>query len=335
MWDNETGIMYKEKRMTEKKGSSDDELLYKLLSEKLHRHYCGDEGSHMTDEEVQAVLNVMETIKLPGDSYFNADAAWERFRQRYMSGEAIEISAEFVPESEVYGLAGLIRTMEESIPSAKLRKKRKGIGVLARVQWVLRSRATRWTAITVAAAGIMFAGLNVGTYATARMGFFEFISQSGNSWEFFISGEREEEQNENGDFDIGNIEKKPYESWEEVREEIGENMLVPEYIPAGFELKLLKRSDGESQGMIVAAYDEKGEREFLIRIRQYIKDDKYYNLFCAEEDYSKKVLPSGREIYYSQQDDDNTVWFFDKELSYCLDGNLKLDEMIMIIENLK
>lgn len=319
--------------MTEKKGSSDDELLYKLLSEKLHRHYCGDEGSHMTDEEVQAVLNVMETIKPPGDSYFNADAAWERFRQKYMSGEAIEISAEFVPESGVYGLAGLISTMEESIPSAKLRKKRKGVGALARVQWVLRSRVTRWTAITVAAAGIMFAGLNVGTYATARMGFFEFISQSGNSWEFFISGEREEEQGDIFEFDQGTVET--YDTWERLETEVQGNILVPEYIPESFYLRSLTRSDGESQGIIVAAYDEKGEREFLIRIRQYIKDDKYYNLFCAEEDYSKKVLPSGREIYYSQQDEDNTVWFFDKELSYCLDGNLEMDEMIMVIENMK
>lgn len=322
--------------MTEKKGSSDDELLYKLLSEKLHRHYCGDEGSHMTDEEVQAVLNVMETIKPPGDSYFNADAAWERFRQRYMSGEAIEISAEFVPESGVYGLAGLISTMEESIPSAKLRKKRKGVGALARVQWVLRSRVTRWTAITVAAAGIMFAGLNVGTYATARMGFFEFISQSGNSWEFFISGEREEEPNETGDFEIDNIEKKQYQSWEEVREEIGEeNLLVPKYIPDEFELSSLVIGSGEDQKILEAGYIKKDKRNFQLRIKKYVSNNRLYNLFCADENYSKKVLPSGREIYYSQKNDEITAWFLDKEFSYCLDGNLELDEMIMIIENMK
>lgn len=323
--------------MTEKKGSSDDEILYRLLSEKLHRHYCGDEGSQMTDEEVEAVLNVMETIKFPDDSYFNADAAWVRFQRKYMSGEATEVSAEFIPGGGIYDLAGVIRTMETEVNlRAGSRKRRKRVGVLVRMQSIIRSRVVRWTAIAVSAAGIMFAGLNVGTYATARMGFFEFISKDGNSWEFFITGERDAWQNENGDFEIGSIAKKQYGSWEEVKAEVGEeNLLVPEYIPEGFELSSLKISNGEDQEIIEARYSEDNRRHVNIKAKQYVTDDRLYNLFCGEEDYTVKVLPSGREIYYNQQEDETTVWFIDKDFSYCLDGKLELDEMIRIVENMR
>lgn len=317
--------------MTVKKGSSDDEMLYKLLSEKLHRHYCGDEESHMTDEEVEAVLNVMEVMKFPYDDYFNADAAWERFQQKYLSGETSEVSMEFTPESGVYCLSGLIRTMEaEAFPKAKLYKKRESVGALVRVRGILRSRAVRWTAITVAAAGFMFAGLNVGTYATARMGFFEFISKEGNSWEFFITGERDEGQKDNFEFEQGTIET--YHSWEEVKKKIGENILIPEYVPGGFCLSSLAISDGD---VVAAKYDLDRERYFQIRAEKYTESKWLYKTYNAEEDYSEKILLSGRTIYYSQQGDEVTASFFDKEFAYCVDGEMTLDEIIMIIENMK
>lgn len=319
--------------MTEKKGSSDDEILYRLLSEKLHRHYCGDEGSQMTDEEVEAVLNVMETIKFPDDSYFNADAAWVRFQRKYMSGEATEVSAEFIPGGGIYDLAGVIRTMETEVNlRAGSRKRRKRVGVLIRMQSIIRSRVVRWTAIAVSAAGIMFAGLNVGTYATARMGFFEFISKDGNSLEFFITGERDEER-ESFEFEQSVLEN--YESWDKVKEKVGENILVPEYIPERFYLSSLVISDGESQGVVAAKYDGEEENYFQIRIEHYVKDKWYYKVLNAEEDYAEKILPSGKTIYYSQQDDDITASFFDQEFFYSVDGKMTLDEIIMIIENMK
>lgn len=321
--------------MTEMKSSSDDEILYKLLSEKLHRHYCGDEGSQLSDQEIEAVLNVMETIKFPRDSYFNADAAWARFQEKYMSEDNTEFSGELLPGDDARSLSDLIGIMESDVGiGVGPHKKRRGANTLFKVRTMLKSRAVRWTAITVSAVSIMFAGLNIGTYATAKMGFFEFISKNGSSWEFFITGEREEDTGNEG-FEIGNMAKNQYQSWEEVKEVAGENLLMPEYIPEGFELSSLVIHGGEDQDIIEAGYIERDRCDFQIVVRQYVRDESFYNMFYGEEDYKEKFLPSGREVYYNQQENETTAWFLEGEFSYCVDGKITLDEIIMIIENMR
>ncbi|MBD5459356.1 MAG: DUF4367 domain-containing protein [Lachnospiraceae bacterium] len=321
--------------MTEMNNSSDDEILYKLLSEKLHRHYCGDEGSQLSDQEIEAVLNVMETIKFPHDSYFNADAAWARFQERYMSEDDTEFSEELLPGDGVRGLADLIGIMEGDVSiGVGPHKKRRGANAPFRIRTMLKSRAVRWTALTVSAVGVMFAGLNIGTYATAKMGFFEFISKNGSSWEFFITGEREEDAGNEG-FEIGNMAKNQYQSWEELRKVKGENLLIPEYIPEGIELSSLVISNSEDQDIIEARYGERDRCDFMIVARQYVTEDRIHNLYFVEEDCVDRILPSGRKVYYNQQEDETTVWFLEREYSYCVDGKITLDEIIMIIENMR
>lgn len=57
-----------------------------------------------------------------------------------------------------------------------------------------RKRRLAGLLVACAAIALMFLlGINVGVYATSKVGFFEFVSRSKNGWEFFVTGESETE----------------------------------------------------------------------------------------------------------------------------------------------
>ena len=112
-------------------------------------------------------------------------------------------------------------------------------------------------------------------------------------------------------------------------------ILIPKWIPAELELKTMRVLSKD----IKFSYENKDGRFLELAINQ--QNEETGNIFDAENGTheSKKIRSWMVELYSIIRDNTNETWFTaywsDNDLQYTIDTNIKRDELIKFIENLK
>ena len=138
------------------------EELIKQLENRLDR-LTGQPAEDMNEEEIENILNLLDTLKpLPGGKAFNPEEAFERLEKDYLDNpEKLEQASEDADRAE---LKAALREKTENIePKHTATKKHRRFRVLKNV------------GIAAAIMILVFSGLNLATYATAKKGLFDLI----------------------------------------------------------------------------------------------------------------------------------------------------------------
>lgn len=197
------------------------EELIKQLENRLNR-LTGQPAEEMNVEEIENILNLLDTLKpLTGGKAFNPEEAFERLERDYLDNpEKLEQASEEADRAELKAAlrekaADAADSAERKTASGKHRRFRvlKNIGIAA--------------AIMI----LVFSGLNLATYATARKGLFDLIINRKNTMSNMYVGEGDMGM----DYEVH--DKEVYTSWDEVPDEAKEGILLPEYLPEGMEVE--------------------------------------------------------------------------------------------------
>lgn len=197
------------------------EELIKQLENRLDR-LTGQPAEEMNVEEIENILNLLDTLKpLPGGKAFNPEEAFERLERDYLDNpEKLEQASEEADRAE---LKAALR--EKAVDAADSAERKTASGKHRRF------RVLKNIGITAAIMILVFSGLNLATYATARKGLFDLIINRKNTMSNMYVGEGDMGM----DYEVH--DKEVYTSWDEVPDEAKEGILLPEYLPEGMEVE--------------------------------------------------------------------------------------------------
>lgn len=179
---------------------------------------------------------------------------------------------------------------------------------------------------------LLFAGLNIGTYATAKKGFFEFITQSSTGRSFFINGG--EAMGENMGINI--TKKESYEDWNDLPEELLERICVPQYVPEGFVLQKLSYCVEDNTDIVQALYlDNSGEERIEIWIEEYEDAYAWKKEINDEVNMVNEERIANQESFIYQFGNEYRIYFYENKELYSVLGECHIDELKMIVENMQ
>ncbi len=305
---------------------NNDELLFGLLSEKLYSHYCGSEEEHLSKEEEQAVINMMNSLQVEEKDDFDPTSSYKKFCDKYLTnGEAA------VKENRINNIEELLVEMEKDIDNMKEPEKPLTIisDILAMVGRLGRMRVVRRVALAVLIITVMFCGMNIGTYATAKMGFVEFLSKNDNGWSFMVTGEDDS-------VDMDEIEKNVYKSWEEVKKLEGMNdILIPKWIPDVSVLEEILIIQGPDKKSFIGKYFIDNEEQFQIVVQKYTEEIGWQFFVREAKDKYAEAIIGERNVLWYEEEEKTVCFFVEDKCSYYVCGDISIEEIEKIIKNIK
>lgn len=306
--------------MTDKKLDQDDKLIEELYT-KLWWYTYEATDEEFNAQEVDAIvqlLEVMEPIKDDNTYEPGAEAAFQRFQDRYsMELEHME-DIEEEPEGEEGGKASKVSLSEVSVSEERAgKRKNEKAGKEGKHKKRLLRLATAVTACTV-----LVVSLNVGTFALQRKSFFEVIVERIGKTKVIVTGNEEIEENTSGEITC--------ESWEEVEKILGEEILQVNYIPDGYVLTEMTVGLMEGKDKVFAKYCN-GDKFFTIGI--YIYPVNYSrNMMAYDESWEliKKETEGKKIEYYSKGDVLEAFFYYNKGIYYVSSNeNIEVLEMVV------
>lgn len=136
-----------------------------------------------------------------------------------------------------------------------------------------RNKVLRCAVLTAAAVLILFAVLNIGSYASAGVDFFTFLWQGGGGRSFVAVGEDVEGMDGMGTdmtLDCNVNERQEYKAWEELPQDILGQIIVPTEMPEGMELENVYCWSSKYIFTIKAYYtDGDSKRKIQVWIEKY------------------------------------------------------------------
>lgn len=288
------------------------EELIKQLENRLDR-LTGQPAEDMNEEEIENILNLLDTLKpLPGGKAFNPEEAFERLERDYLDNpEKLEQASEEADRAELK--AALREKAMDSSDSAE----RKAASGKHR-----RFRVLKNIGIAAAIMILIFSGLNLATYATARKGLFDLIINRKNTMSNMYVGEGDMGM----DYEVH--DKEVYTSWDEVPDEAKEGILLPGYLPEGMEVEEIKVFGNHPQ-RVEARYKNCNNFSQYVRIsiRQFetekIKDEITY----PKEEYSDTEIINSVEYHIYKLEDENLIFFIMGDNIYYVYSTLPIEEI--------
>lgn len=295
------------------------EELIKQLENRLNR-LTGQPAEEMNVEEIENILNLLDTLKpLPGGKAFNPEEAFERLERDYLDNpEKLEQASEEADRAE------LKATLREKAVDAADSAERKTASGKHR-----RFRVLKNIGIAAAIMILIFSGLNLATYATARKGLFDLIINRKNTMSNMYVGE--------GDMGMEHevVEKEKYTSWDDVPDEIKEGVLLPTYIPDGMELEEIEVMGSKPHRLELKYMDLEGKNRYIdISIRQFADEaikDQITNPDAEYLDYKKN---NDMEYYIYKYENVNIIICIIERNIYYIYSDFSLDEMEKMINSL-
>jgi len=295
------------------------EELIKQLENRLDR-LTGQPAEDMNEEEIENILNLLDTLKpLPGGKAFNPEEAFERLEKDYLDNpEKLEQASEDADRAE---LKAALR--EKAVDSADSAERKAASGKHRRF------RVLKNIGIAAAIVILIFSGLNLATYATARKGLFDLIINRKNTMSNMYVGE--------GDMGMEHevVEKEKYTSWDDVPDEIKEGVLLPSYIPDGMELEEIEVMGSKPHRLELKYMDLEGKNRYIdISIRQFDDEaikDQITNPDAEYLDYKKN---NDIEYYIYKYENVNIIICIIERNIYYIYSDFSLDEMEKMINSL-
>ena len=293
------------------------EELIKQLENRLDR-LTGQPAEEMNVEEIENILNLLDTLKpLPGGKAFNPEEAFERLERDYLDNpEKLDQASEEADRAELKAAlrekaADAADSAERKTASGKHRRFRvlKNIGIAAAIMILI------------------FSGLNLATYATARKGLFDLIINRKNTMSNMYVGE--------GDMGMEHevVEKEKYTSWDDVPDEIKEGILLPTYIPDGMELEEIEVMGFEPMRIEINYKMRENSQQYLhIAIRQFDDLIVKNQITYPDTEYQGSEKVGDIEYYIYKNDIENIFIFMTEDNIYYIYSNLSVKDMEKIIE---
>ncbi len=271
----------------------------------------------MNEEEIENILNLLDTLKpLPGANTFNPEEAFERLEKDYLHNpEKLEQASEEADRAEL--IATLREKTENIEPKHTATKKHRRFRVLKNV------------GIAAAIMILVFSGLNLATYATARKGLFDLIINRNNTMSNMYVGDGDMGMN----YEVH--DKEVYTSWDEVPDEAKEGILLPGYLPEGMELDEIKIMGTEPVRLEARYINCEHKSQYLkMCIKQFdsimVKDQ----VTAPKAEYCGSEEINGMECYLYNMGEENFYVFTSNDNLYYLYGTVSTDEMKKIINSL-
>lgn len=298
--------------MVQEENKENQELI-EVLQKRLDWFCFEAKESEINAEEINAIINLMDTLKpLPRDNFFDASVSYNRFMEKYVDNQEMTEEGERIQEL-IGQLSG-----DTNI----------GGRIVGRVADLCRSRAFQRGMVAAAAVVIMFLGVNIGTYATTKMGFFDYITLTGSEQRFFVTGEEVDFQ----DSDTNTIE---YDSVAELEKQYVD-ILFPQSVPENMLLEDVKLNRESDEDIIFIKYMEPGNEDAKLSfiIHKYYKAG-WQILGNSETQFISKEMVGDKEVsFYSYKEDDIMACFFHGRAMYKIWSSISMEELIECINNM-
>lgn len=295
------------------------EELIKQLENRLDR-LTGQPAEDMNEEEIENILNLLDTLKpLPGGKTFNPEEAFERLERDYLDNpEKLEQASEEAGRAELK--AALREKAVDSADSAE----RKAASEKHR-----RFRVLKNIGIAAAIMILIFSGLNLATYATARKGLFDLIINRKDTMSNMYVGEGDMGM----DYEVH--DKEVYTSWDEVPDEAKEGILLPGYLPDGMELEEIQVM-GTEPIRLEAKYivPENPTIYIKLSIKQFNEVKIKVEITNPQARYCGSEEINGMECYLYNMGEEIFCVFANNNNLYYLYGTVSVEEMKKIVNSL-
>lgn len=285
-----------------------DEKLIEELYERLwwYTHEASDE--EFDEKEVDAITRLLDVLEpVHDDQAFasGADAALKRFWERY--GE----------EEEDAGLAEAAGASDAACPDLPGKDTVPPCPFPNKSGW--KKRFLR-LGIGLAACAVLLVSVNIGCYALKKKSFFEIVREEVGRTEITVTGNVE-------GFEEKSDDAVECTSWSEVKKIVGEEILIPTYIPEGYELKTLTVQETELKKTVEGLYEEKENGFIKIRLKIYGEE---YKKGILQYDKDWKLIKEDGDIQvYSNGDMYEAVFLEGKCIYYIMNDNMDSLEKIV------
>ena len=201
-----------------------------------------------------------------------------------------------------------------------------------------RNKVLRYAVLTAAAVLILFAVLNVGTYASAGVDFFTFLWQGGGGRSFVAIGEDAEGMNSmETDMTLGcNVnERQEYEAWEELPEDILSQIIVPTEMPEGMELENVWCWIGRYTFTVKAYYVNHDRKDKIeIWIEQYEEVPTWQKSTNEDAVYAGEKKVNGEDCFFYTNEKDSIAYFLRGSQLYTVMGNYSVDDIESVVSSM-
>ncbi len=302
---------------------NNDELLFGLLSEKLYSHYCGTEEEQLKPEEEQAIIKMLNTLQVDDTDDFNPTEYFKRFCDKYITEEKFE-KVGGTPQN----LDRLIQEMEKDVQAEKVSERE---DVVDRIWGAFRrTRVVRRVVFAVLIVAVLFSGMNLGTYATSKMGFFKFLSKNSKGFSFMVTGEELPPES----LALESKDGDTYSSWEEVKKLKGMGrILMPQWLPEGYVLEEVSTNVGGGRVSYRGLYVFEQNKTIKIIVDKYDAKISWHTYVQSLEcEYIENTI-AGIDVLWYESEDGMTCFFMDNNFMYSVAGEVEKEVVEKIIEN--
>lgn len=280
----------------------------KVLIEELERRLlqCREADSGEFDaEEVDAICTMLLKLSPEYKPRRTKEEAYQNILEQARLEE--ESSGEDKPE----------KSAREIVPESGKRKIFAG------------RRGLRAAAVFLVVVGVL-ASLNMVSYARENKSLFTMILERV-GW---LDIEKEAGQ-EGEALATEWVAKEFYDSWAELDREIKKKLIVPAYIPAGYELYGIKSWDLNDRKSLQADYYNQSGGHILFEITLWEKNADQYRENAADESIYQFIPEYSDEntLYYAYEDEYICLAFLENRF-YRITGNIALEDMIKIREGI-
>lgn len=301
------------------------EQLQRELQARLERHQEQTEMGEADFAEIKMLLLLLQQLDpLPEP---DAARAYQNFEQHYLPKLQEETAAD---EQEQDGTAKE-QTQGRAV-SGRMQKK------AGRVQGRnVRRRLLRFGGMAAAVILLLFAVLNVGTYASSGVDFFTFLRQGGTGRGFVALGEDGQQSGEAAEgMGYGSNNAAEYAAWEELPEEVQEQILIPERSPEDMSISGLRYWGGKYNFTVNAVYQsEEDEEKLQVWIERYSQRPTWQSVVNPEAEFEgeEQIGEQLCQVYTYQ--DEVMVFFYRETELYTVFGNCTRQEIADFVGGMK
>lgn len=295
----------------------------KKLIEELEKRLCWyrDEATdeEFDAEEVDAICVMLQKLSPIEEPHMSKEEAYQNIMRRVREEE------EDTEKSSVDGADEESDTdsAKEENNETKKSDGRKRVLLFGR-------KGYRAAILFIAVFGAVLLSLNMVTYAREDKSLFTMILERVGVFKV-----AKEEIPEEALVDFGEETGAFYDSWTELDSEIKSKIIVPGYIPSGYELYGVKYYSLKNSKKIKANYYDKGNGHLVIEISLLENSSQVYREMVLDEEACILLSEYSDEdtLYYAYEDEYICVILM-KNSFYRISGNITLEEMIEVSEGM-
>lgn len=274
-------------------------------------------------EEVDAICVMLQKLSPPEGLHMSKDEAYRNIMRRVKEEDGAE-KADALSED---------KDAEEPDSAKRIsgRDKEAGKGSEKKKRYFSERRGLRAAVLFIAVFSAALLSLNMVTYAREDKSLFTMIMERVG----FVKIVKDTSAEEAVLIDYVDETSAFCESWAELDSEIKSKIVVPEYIPDGYELYGIYSYSFNNRKRVKANYYDKRDGHILIEVTLWEENsDQYRESAIDENGHTLLSEYSDENTLYYEYEDEYICMVSMKGCFYRISGNIELEEMIKVREGL-